>query len=151
MKYKSKIDWWIGLILLGIPVVEMGMIVQGFVLEPNPGIGWGGVISLAVTILLYGGAIFPLEYSLEEDGVLVRQGLIRRTIPYGDIKAVRPTMNPISSPALSLKRIHLDHGRSWQTYISPAEREKFFDELAGKLPHLERDGETFTAKEEDGE
>lgn len=50
----------------------------------------------------------------------------------GEISEVRPTHNPLSSPALSLDRLHVQYGPGFlkAVMISPADREGFLEDLA---------------------
>jgi len=91
---------------------------------------------------IYFGLVFPLKYGLDETNLLVRFGLVRQRIPLVDISEVRPTHNPLSSPALSLDRLHVQYGPGFfkAVMISPADRNRFLDELAQKAG-LKRQGD----------
>jgi hypothetical protein len=63
-------------------------------------------------------------------------------IPLGDIVEVRPTRSPLSSPALSLDRLHIRFGEGFfkAAMISPADRQELLGELAARAG-LQRDGD----------
>jgi hypothetical protein len=113
------------------------------VLEDGDGI-WAALLSLLVMAGIYGGLLFPLYYRLEASALLVRFGLVRQRIPYDAITAVRPTHNPLSSPALSLRRLRVDYRRSF-VMISPVRRDEFLDALAQRAG-LVREGDKLRAK-----
>jgi hypothetical protein len=83
-----------------------------------------------------------MRYGLDDTHLLVRFGICRKRIPLVDILEVNPTHNPLSSPALSLDRLRVQFGPGafQAVMISPAERNRFLDELAQKAG-LKREGD----------
>ena len=67
--------------------------------------------------------------------------MARSKVPYDKIEGIRPTRNPISSPALSLDRLHIQAGSSMGPNVSPADKIGFLEAVAARAPHLERDGD----------
>jgi hypothetical protein len=128
--YRSKVDWWIAL-LLGIAPVAAILSGASLVTEGRP--LWG-LCAVAFVAVIYLGLIFPMRYGLDRSHLTVRSGLFRRRIPLQDIVEVRRTHNPLSSPALSLDRLHVQFGsRAWKfVMISPADRDRFLSDLAGQ-------------------
>jgi hypothetical protein len=59
-----------------------------------------------------------------------------------DISEVHPTRNPLSSPALSLERLHVQFGRGFfkAVMISPEHPDRFLDDLSGRTG-LRRQGD----------
>jgi len=82
----------------------------------------------------------PCSYSLEADHLFIRCGFIRRRIPYSQIHRIEPSSNPLSAPALSLRRVKIAYGRSFQL-VSPRERERFIEELGQRVGALRRPAE----------
>ncbi len=84
------------------------------------------------------GAILPLwllldtHYLLDTNTLLIRSGPFRWAIPVADIKSIRPTNNPLSSPALSLDRLRIDYGKGKTIMISPRDKAAFLEELSEK-------------------
>jgi hypothetical protein len=137
-QFASEVDVWLRVVLVVLPLISVGVVVVTLL---NDGEGaWAAVLSLLVVGGIYGGLLFPLYYHFEAGSLLVRFGLVRQRIPYEAIRSVRPTRNPLSSPALSLRRLRVDYGRSF-VLISPVRRGEFLDELAQRTG-LVRDGET---------
>ena len=139
-RFPSKVDWWLGAIL--VAVIPVSMLLSAYTAFRAGQTGMA-VASVAFVIVLYVGLVFPMYYELERDSLVIRFGLMRSRIPYSAIKAVSPTRNPLSSPALSLDRLHVDCDRNWGrgVNISPKEKQRFLEELAKRAPHLELAGD----------
>jgi hypothetical protein len=100
-------------------------------------LGYAALILVGV----YGGLIFPMRYGLSDTHLTIRFGRCRRRIPFSEITEAFPTRNPLSSPALSLDRIHIQHGPGIfrSVRISPVRQREFLTELAERA-ELEQDG-----------
>ncbi len=131
--YRSKIDWWIALLLCLPPVVSSAvcadMVLNGKISELPWALG-----SMLLVAAIYLGLVFPMKYGVDDTHLLVRFGICRQRIPLADVLEVRPTHNPLSSPALSLDRLHVQFGPGSfkAVMISPADRDGFLDDLAQK-------------------
>jgi len=137
MWFRSKIDWWLAVLLMVAPVASL---VGAVTAPPNQQlVAFAGVVVLAAVYL---GMVFPMRYGIMERELIVRFGLLRRRILLADIRSVEPTRNPLSSPALSLDRLSIKFGDGYfkRILISPAEKEKFLVELALKA-RLVRNGD----------
>lgn len=53
---------------------------------------------------------------------------------------MQKTMNPLSSPALSLKRMEITYGQYDFVLISPINRDQFMKELSTRCPNAEIKG-----------
>ena len=136
MRFPSKIDPWLGALLLLAPVVSLlGGLISLSAGQP------AGLIGPVFIGLLYVGLVLPIRYELEADALVIRFGLMRSRVPYAQIRAVRRTRNPLSSPALSLDRLHVDAGSSLGPNISPADKAAFLSALAPHVPHLRLQGD----------
>src|SRR5205814_682936 len=101
--------------------------------------------AVAPVVLVFGfyfGLVVPMRYGADDAYLTVRFGICRQRIPLGDITEVRPTHNPLSSPALSLDRLRVQFGPGFfnAVMISPADRNGFLDDLAQKAG-LKREGD----------
>jgi hypothetical protein len=139
--YRSKVDWWVGLILLIPPAASIFTCVA-LALDGQMSALPVGVVAVVFVAALYLGLVFPLRYGVGDDELLVRFGMVTKRVPLADISEVCPTRNPLSSPALSLDRLRVQFGPGFfnSVMISPAERDRFLDELAAKSG-LTRDGD----------
>lgn len=139
--YRSKVDWWIGILLCIPPIAAVATNVSLLMGEKHD--EWPGGAIVAVAVLgIYFGLVFPMRYGLGNGLLVIRSGLLRQKLALGDIVEVRRTRNPLSSPALSLDRLRIQYGQGFfkGVMISPAERQQFLDELA-RLAGLSRDGD----------
>jgi len=129
-QFSSAVDLWLAALLVALPAVAVVPVVLSL-LDGGEGLG-AALIGLLIIVGIYGGLLFPLYYRLEDDALLIRFGLVRRRIPYQEIRAVKPTWNPLSAPALSLRRLRVEYGAGSFSFalISPARREEFLESLA---------------------
>lgn len=131
--YPSKIDWWLA-ILLCVPPVASTAACVALALGGDSSEWIVGLGSLAVVAAVYGGLVFPMRYGIDADRLVVRFGLCRQRIPLSAIREVRRTHNPLSSPALSLDRLHVQYGEGFfkAVMISPADQKGFLNQLASQ-------------------
>jgi membrane protein YdbS with pleckstrin-like domain len=95
---------------------------------------------LAVNIAVF---VFVLHmyrtttYTIRDGVLIIRSGfLYRKEIPVSTINRIRPSRNPISSPAFSLNRLEICHGDGDYVLISPKQKEKFIQDIVQINPHL---------------
>jgi|SRR5579872_836275 len=139
--YPSKVDWWLVPLLSLAPVASIVACIS-LVLEGQlAALPWavGGVL---LVLGVYFGMVIPMTYGLDDTTLIVRFGICRQRIALADILEVRPTHNPLSSPALSLDRLRIQFGPGLfkAVMISPADRDRFLDDLAERAG-LTREGD----------
>jgi len=138
--YKTKIDWWIPIVLTLPPIAAVSVTLSAILAGNREEIiiGIGAILFVS---LLYFGLIIPIRYGLDAKELIVQAGLCRFRIPLSEIEEVYPTHNPLSSPAMSLDRLGVRFGKGLfkRVLISPAEREEFLDHLA-RNASMTRDG-----------
>lgn len=132
MKYKSKIDWWIGASILA------GMVVP-FVAAATFHLPWLYVAGVGAIVLVF-GFCYPQSYETTTAALVIRAGLSKRTIPYSEITAVRPSSDSRSSLAMSLDRVQIQCGASGDLLISPEDKLAFMADVAARAPQLSRHG-----------
>ena len=139
--YRSKVDWWIALLLCLPPVVSVAVSIALAIDGKTSELPWG-IGSMLLVAAIYFGLVFPMRYGLDDTYLLVRFGICRKRIPLADVSDVHPTHNPLSSPALSLDRLHVQFGQGFfkAVMISPADRNRFLDDLTQKAG-LRREGD----------
>jgi hypothetical protein len=137
--YDSKIDWWLGPILFLVPIIPLvvcfALVASGKLAELPV-----GVATFLFVVALYVGVVVPVKYGIGDRQLVVRFGLCRVRIPLSEISEIYPTRNPLSSPALSLGRLHVQFGKGKWVMISPADRDGFLDDVA-KQTGLSREGD----------
>src|SRR5688500_19832473 len=104
MAFRSKVDWWLVLLVLAVP---------GWQIAADWARRRGGhpPASLWVMLALFalmGVALVPTRYVIEGRTVSIQCGLIAweyTSFPVEDVQSIQPTHNPLASPALSLDRL----------------------------------------------
>ena len=137
MKFKSKKDWWLTAIVWGSMLFAIGSGVFALTTE-RPSIGEFLIVFLLSIIL----PIFLLwmwlttYYVLDEHNLIIKYGPFQKIIPLHTIRSVKKTTNPLSSPALSLKRLEISYGKYDSVLISPKDRDEFINILAERCPQI---------------
>lgn len=121
MRFKTKVDWWIGLAIgLALVVGPVSVVLaQEWLVLP--------FVLFADVVIAF--VCFPCDYTLTESGLLIRSGFMRWRIPYAEIERVYPTRNPLSSPAWSLDRLAVVYGKKW-VLVSPEGKDVFMSKVA---------------------
>jgi membrane protein YdbS with pleckstrin-like domain len=122
--FRSKVDFWLILALVGVPILVLEFILDG------SSVGDRAATLLAVVIVAVVLAIFlwlylTTRYTLTDEYLLVKSGPFSWSIPLRDIYEIEPTRNPMSSPALSLDRLLIRYGGGAELMISPADKDGF--------------------------
>lgn len=143
-QYASAVDRWLIVALFIAPLVSVGALAAAVI--AGEGI-LAALLGPLIVAGIYGGLLFPLHYRLGADGLLIRFGLVRQRIPYEKIRSVGPSHNPLSSPALSLRRLRVDYGSGVFSFvlISPQRRDEFLSALAARTG-LVRDGDRLSPR-----
>lgn len=122
-RFPTKVDLWIAAVMALAPLAIVGASVA----TRHWGVLLGGLAYLSLLAIL----IWPCEYLLTDNELVVRSGVIRWRVPLDKIEKVDPTRNPLSSPAWSLDRLMIRYGKKG-IMISPRERSRFLDDLASR-------------------
>ncbi len=131
LAFSSKVD--LGLLILVLTVVAICLWLLGANWRLLLGAGW--FITALVAIPLVIGIVLPLwfvtslRYFLSDDTLRVRCGPLHWRIRVGDIRAVEPTRNASSGPALSLDRLRIETADGETVLISPEPRQEFLRQL----------------------
>jgi hypothetical protein len=125
-QFRSKVDWWLAVLLIA-PVVLLGAFLVAGVSEP-----WVLVLTLTPQALVI-WILARTFYVVDEDSLLVRSGPFRWTIPLASVRSLSATRNPLSSPALSLDRIAVDHAGG-RLLLSPRNKAGFVRAILAIAP-----------------
>lgn len=131
MVFRSKIDAWLGLLLLVAGGAVAGASVQLMVAP----IGVARLLGLPLLAL---GAGLPLwllattRYAVEPELLRIYSGPMRWVVPLREITRVARSRNPLSAPALSLDRLRIDYGKGRWCLVSPADRDGFLRALKAR-------------------
>ena len=133
--FRSKIDWWLILLVFGVPGSQ---ITNEWLRRTtgNPPVSlWIMLFVLAIGLI----AFFPIRYVVEGRTVSVQCGMIGWeyvAFPVEEVQSVRSTRNPLASPALSLDRLSIELGFRGRILISPREKDRFLRALEALDPEL---------------
>ena len=127
--YRSRIDWWLAAILL----VPTGFILYELVKELLAGVISWPLIGTSVLLVAIIVPLANVKYVLYEDYLKVSCSYFGTDrIRYEDMVSAKKTFNPLSSAALSVRRIQIDYvegGARKMVLISPKDRDAFIEEL----------------------
>jgi hypothetical protein len=143
--YKSKVDLWLFLIVIIGGVFLAGAAIQSFLSE---GLKHPATLTLLISSVFYMAVMFglayPVSYEITQSELIIRSGLTRNSIEISSIESVKPSRNPLSSPAWSLDRLRIDYRRKDKLtflLISPEEKSAFLNELVFKTNGLSLQGD----------
>ncbi len=137
--YPSRVDHWIGaLILLLVLGGVAGMIAGAAQWSTNTGAAATLLASGAFTVLLIVVLVWPVRYTITDTHIIIRFGLIRTRLELSAVTAIKPSRNLLSSPALSIDRLKVEHNRGGIGFIllSPVDKEAFMRDIASRVPTL---------------
>jgi hypothetical protein len=136
--YPSKRDAWLVNVLIFAGLLSFSLTFMAFLDAPGPGSAGLVIFFLATAFVVW--TFTRTFYVLTATELLIRSGPFRWSIPFTDLREVRPTRNPLSSPALSLDRLEIRHAYG-AIMISPEDKRGFLEDLAGRTPGLTLDGD----------
>lgn len=122
--YRSKVDWWFMLIILGIfgyPIVE-GILTKQYGLS----------ITMISILMIMFWMFSKIKYVI--GGTKLKVWWIK--IDIHSIKRIYKTNNPLSSLALSLNRIAIVYNKYDEVLISPKLKKEFVEELLKINPNI---------------
>ena len=122
--FRSKIDWWLILIIVGIfsyPIV-VGILTNQYGLS---------ITMISILIIMF-WMFSKINYVIEE--TMLKVWWVK--IDIHSIKRIYKTNNPLSSPALSLDRIAIVYNKYDEVLISPKLKKEFVDELLKINPSI---------------
>ncbi|MCB5228065.1 PH domain-containing protein [Alishewanella sp. 16-MA] len=126
--FRSKVDTWLGIVLVAAALAAL----YGVIHSLNSGDNADIVASLFALLVSAGLPIWLINstrYTLTEQQLLVKSGPFQWQIPIVQISNITPTINPLSSPALSLDRLRIDYGQGRSLMISPKQQQQFLQAL----------------------
>jgi len=133
--FKSRVDRWLAAVLIGGAAFAVFVVLFAIA----AGVATSGPVALLSALLLAPiaivGAGLPLwllkstRYEVTATHLKVVSGPFRWSIPIKDIGAITRTANPLSSPALSLRRLRIEQGRGGVIMVSPEDETGFLTAL----------------------
>ncbi len=140
--YPSKRDWWIVLIVWGTIAATIFAAVQAAQSAFASMAGLAFVLFCAAVVLGLLTILYATYYIIIGDRLIAHCGPFKQSVLLQDIEEVVPSHNPLSSPALSLDRLHVRcRGSVFGLLISPRDKQGFLTELVARAPQLRIDGD----------
>ena len=128
--FRSKVDWWLVLILVWIPILTSLPQLQRLALGGSPNSSaWLSLLVVAGVVL----ALFPTRYVIEGETVSIKCGVIGwecDAFRVQDVQTVEESHDVLAAPALSLDRLRIDLGLRRDIVISPKDKAGFLRALA---------------------
>ena len=128
--FRSKVDWWLLAVLVAAAAGSLAALAALAAESLRQALAFSPVLLLSVGLPIW--LLRTTTYTLDDE-LLVRSGPFTWHVPLREIRVVRPTRNPLSSPALSLDRLRIEYGRR-AIMISPDDKTRFLEELQKRLP-----------------
>jgi hypothetical protein len=126
--YRSRVDAWLFAILgVGMGVALTASV--GAAIASWPVVAWPAIPGLLIGVGLPLWILSSTRYIFDEGELRVRSGPFTWRIPVAEITRVTRTSNPLSSPALSLRRLRIEYGDHRSLMVSPRDEEAFLAEL----------------------
>jgi hypothetical protein len=128
MAHKSRIDWCV--------LASIALAIGAAALRATCWIA--GPVLLVLLLWAY-----PQTYKTTDQGLVVRDALTRRLIPYEQITWAGPGASRVLRPG----RLRLQYGMGSELDLAPADREGLLADLAARAPHLARRGNQLVRKD----
>jgi hypothetical protein len=136
--------------MLVLPLITGSAVIVVGIATENDYMRTVGVLSTAGYCLLLGCLVMPMIYAVRGEGLAIRFGLVRLWIPWERVIQIEPSSNPVSGPAMSLKRLDVHYRKSNGTethvLISPTDRTAFVRDCGETSPCHRVDGERLISK-----
>lgn len=139
--FPSERAWWFaGITWILLPGILIAVIAATIRQPPAEGVlavVLAGILPMAVT---WGFTIwiwFSTGYTVTEQELLIRSAFLTWRVPLPAITGVQRTMNPLSSPALSLNRLQIRWAKRRSVMISPADQDAFLQLLRERCPQAD--------------
>ncbi len=120
--FKSKVDWWLLLILILACLLVTSVIFWEF--------NWVSfILALTVDFFIL-DILFNTYYTVSGSELIVKSGIfIKFSIDIKSIRSIVRTNSILSAPALSIDRICIKYNRYDEIIISPKDLEGFINRL----------------------
>lgn len=128
-RFASKVDAWILAVFVAVVVIQIIALAAAMAeTGETTGILVGAAV-LLLTVVLFVWLLRGTYYEVGNGTLRIVCGPFRQRIEISDITAIEPTRSPLSSPALSLDRLRIRHGKLRRILVSPADKRGFIRAL----------------------
>ncbi len=137
MRFESKRDLWIVLMLRGIPIAVLLTLASAWYVSRGDvrGPAIGVLLLIAVELFFFESLLRSTYYVIENGILVIHSSFLKWRVPIAEITAVQPTRSPLSSPALSLDRLRIEYGKK-VVLVSPDDQQRFLEALRSVNPAI---------------
>jgi hypothetical protein len=130
LRFASKVDSWY-FVLMAVVFAS-----SAIVATPRAQAGkWWGFALLVLPFALVTWNLLSTYYVIDNDTLLVRCMIFRKSVPLSAVTKVRASRDFRSAPALSLDRLEVLAGTD-SIFVSPRDRQEFIEALLARQPAL---------------
>lgn len=126
--YDSAVDLWIAALILLSPLTSVVIGIYLLVDGQADGAMYLFLIGAGVLLLTL-VLIQPCRYTILDDSLSIRCGILFYQIPLNEIESVEPSRSWRNGPALSMRRVKITTSQR-TVLVSPKEREAFITDLS---------------------
>lgn len=138
LRFPSKVDWWLPVLMLAAVVGPLISIVFGG--SRHTPFTPATTLILAVSLVLPAGLLVWMlvdtAYVIDGEDLRVHCGPIRVVVPIASITRIERGSSIGSGLTLSLSRIAVHYGRFKEVLISPADRRGFIAAIVARVPDV---------------
>lgn len=131
--FKSKVDRWIILVLISVVVIDVAVVGSVAVAGGDPLTSTVTIVVCLAAIALIVSIMLGTYYAVDRDTLTIRSGPFRFKVPISQIKSVKASRSPLSSPAMSMDRILICYGKRRRIMVSPEDKSGFLKAIGQEL------------------
>lgn len=135
LNFKSKKDIWLAVSIWGVIILMFFMMITEQIIV----VYIVGILNNALLLWLW----FGTSYKIDDENLIVKNGLFKSTIDIKSIKKLRATKTLLAGPALSIDRIEIQYKRYDSVIVSPKEKNKFIESLLSKNKSIKVDDKLY--------
>lgn len=125
--YRSAVDFWLVIVLYSGPAALLAVAIYSWAVG-RMDISGVSLMTFAGLVLLFRLLTSPCRYTLTDDSLNIRCGILFRSVPLSRVESAELSSTWESAPAMSLRRVKilLDQG---YRIVSPVDRQSFIADL----------------------
>jgi hypothetical protein len=125
--YRSAVDLWLVIVLYSGPAALLAVAIYGRAVGRMDIFGVS-LMAFAGLVLLYRLLTWPCRYTLTDDSLNIRCGMLFRSVPLSRVESAELSSTWESAPAMSLRRVKIVLDQGYRI-VSPVDRQAFIADL----------------------
>jgi hypothetical protein len=125
--YRSAVDLWLVMVLYSGPAALLAVAIYGRAVGRMDIFGVS-LMAFAGLVLLYRLLTWPCRYTLTDDSLNIRCGMLLRSVPLSRVESAELSSTWESAPAMSLRRVKIVLDQGYRI-VSPVDRQAFIADL----------------------